>query len=74
MIRAGFEEGAWFLRASCRSAAVRGRMSHPPHPLATLAQVISTPSALDGIPAEVEDDLRVAGCMMIQEAGIMLAL
>lgn len=49
-------------------------MPHPPHPLATLTQIISTPSAQDGISAEVEDDLRVAGCMMIQEAGIMLAL
>ena len=51
-----------------------GTMPHPPHPLATLTQIISTPSAQDGISAEVEDDLRVAGCMMIQEAGIMLAL
>lgn len=49
-------------------------MAHPPHPLATLAQIISTPSSQDGIPNEVEDDLRVAGCMLIQEAGIMLAL
>ena len=43
-------------------------MPQPPHPLATLAQIVSTPSAHDGVPAEVEDDLRVAGCMMIQEA------
>ncbi|ORY35616.1 cyclin-dependent protein kinase regulator [Naematelia encephala] len=49
-------------------------MPAPPHPLATLAQITSTPSSRDGIPPEVEDDLRVAGCMMIQEAGIMLKL
>ena len=49
-------------------------MSHPPHPLATLAQIITTPSSEDGVPEEVEADLRVAGCMMIQEAGIMLEL
>lgn len=49
-------------------------MSRQPHPLATLAQIVSTPSAQDGIPREVEDDLRVAGCMLIQEAGIMLGL
>lgn len=49
-------------------------MSRQPHPLATLAQLTNTPSAQDGIPREVEDDLRVVGCMMIQEAGIMLDL
>ena len=48
-------------------------MPHP-HPLATLAQVLSTPSSQDGLPAEVESDLRVAGCTLIQEAGIMLNL
>ncbi|KAI9637365.1 cyclin-dependent protein kinase regulator [Dioszegia hungarica] len=49
-------------------------MSRQPHPLVTLAQLVNTPSAQDGIPKEVEDDLRVVGCMMIQEAGIMLDL
>lgn len=49
-------------------------MSHSPHPLATLEQIVSTPSAADGIPRDVEDDLRVAGCMLIQEAGVMLKL
>lgn len=46
----------------------------PPHPLATVEQIVSNPSAQDGIPADVESDLRVAGCMMIQEAGILLEL
>ena len=45
-----------------------------PHPLASLAQVLLTPSAKDGLPADLENDLRVAGCMLIQEAGIMLKL
>jgi hypothetical protein len=49
-------------------------MAHPPHPLATLVQILSTPSSKDGIPEDLENDLRVAGCMMIQEAGVMLGL
>ena len=31
-----------------------------------------TPSALDNIPAEVEKELRVYGCEIIQEIGILL--
>ncbi|WVQ74827.1 hypothetical protein IAR50_004434 [Cryptococcus sp. DSM 104548] len=49
-------------------------MAHAPHPLATLQQTVSTPSALDGVPSDVEGDLRVAGCMLIQEAGVMMKL
>jgi hypothetical protein len=49
-------------------------MSHPPHPLATVSQVVETPSHKDGVPRSLEEDLRVAGCMLIQEAGIMLTL
>ncbi|KAE8542624.1 hypothetical protein D1P53_001405 [Cryptococcus gattii VGV] len=49
-------------------------MSHAPHPLATLEQIVSTPSAADGVPSDVENDLRIAGCMLIQEAGVMLKL
>lgn len=49
-------------------------MSHPPHPLASTSQIIASPSNKDGLPREVENDLRTAGCMLIQEAGIMLAL
>ncbi|WVW85655.1 hypothetical protein I302_107693 [Kwoniella bestiolae CBS 10118] len=49
-------------------------MAHAPHPLATLQQILNTPSSEDGVSAEVEADLRVAGCMLIQEAGIMLGL
>jgi len=45
-----------------------------PQPLASTSQLISTPSTDDGVPKTLENDLRVAGCMMIQEAGIMLNL
>lgn len=45
-----------------------------PQPLASTSQLVTTPSARDGLPKQIEDDLRVAGCMMIQEAGIMLGL
>lgn len=49
-------------------------MPHPPHPLASLAQIHTSRSRKDGIPASLEDDLRVAGCMLIQEVGILLEL
>ena len=49
-------------------------MPHPPHPLASLAQIYTSRSRKDGIPASLEDDLRVAGCMLIQEVGILLEL
>ncbi|ODO06633.1 hypothetical protein I350_03991 [Cryptococcus amylolentus CBS 6273] len=49
-------------------------MSHAPHPLATLQQIVATPSAGDGVPSDVEGDLRTAGCMLIQEAGVMMKL
>lgn len=58
----------------CSYCAQLVPMSRQPHPLATLAQLASTLSAQDGIPRELEEDLRVVGCMMIQEAGIMLDL
>ncbi|WVR07480.1 hypothetical protein IAU60_004522 [Kwoniella sp. DSM 27419] len=49
-------------------------MSHAPHPLATPEQIVQTPSARDGLPGGTEADLRVAGCMLIQEAGVMMSL
>jgi hypothetical protein len=49
-------------------------MPHPPHPLATVSQILLTPSAADGVSEQLEDDLRVVGCMLIQEAGILLDL
>jgi len=50
----------------------------PPHmsvdlcPLASLEQIENTPSRLDGIPAELEEDLRAYGCKLITEAGVLL--
>lgn len=42
------------------------------YPLASLAQIQQTPSSLDGIPSDLEEDLRAEGCKLIQEAGILL--
>ncbi|KAF8590458.1 cyclin-like protein [Ramaria rubella] len=47
-------------------------MSSHLYPLATLAQIAKTPSKEDGIPQEVEDELRTYGCKLIQQAGILL--
>lgn len=41
-------------------------------PLATLSQIEQTPSNEDGIPSNLEDDLRTLGCQLIQQAGILL--
>ena len=37
-------------------------------------EIENTPSRADGIDAETEDMLRMTGCEMIQEAGILLKL
>ncbi|KAG6832699.1 hypothetical protein H0H92_012271 [Tricholoma furcatifolium] len=42
------------------------------YPLASLAQIQSTPSREDGIPDDLEEDLRAYGCKLIHEAGILL--
>lgn len=66
--------GSYDLGAETRiSESWLGTMQQP-QPLASTSQLVSTPSAKDGLPKQVEDDLRVAGCMMIQEAGVMLGL
>lgn len=41
-------------------------------PLATLEQIQQTPSRRDGIPQELEEDLRAYGAKLIQQAGILL--
>jgi hypothetical protein len=41
-------------------------------PLASASQVRETPSRRDGIPADLEEDLRSFGAKMIQQAGILL--
>lgn len=47
-------------------------MSVDLYPLASLEQIENTPSRLDGIPAELEEDLRTFGCKLITEAGVLL--
>ena len=42
------------------------------YPLASLAQIQQTPSQADGIPHNVEEDLRACGCKLIQQAGLLL--
>lgn len=49
-------------------------MPSPPHPLASIDQILETPSRRDGIPEELENDLRVVGCQLIQESGVLLKL
>ncbi|KAI0053827.1 cyclin-like protein [Auriscalpium vulgare] len=43
-------------------------------PLASLSQIKNTPSSLDGIPADLEEDLRAYGCKLIHQAGVLLKL
>ncbi|KAK2467044.1 hypothetical protein APHAL10511_001302 [Amanita phalloides] len=42
------------------------------YPLASLAQIEKSPSQEDGIPRDVEEDLRAYGCKLIHQAGILL--
>ena len=42
------------------------------YPLASLAQIEATPSREDGIPGDLEEDLRAYGCKLIHQAGILL--
>lgn len=47
-------------------------MSMALYPLASHQQIERTPSRDDGIPVELEEDLRAYGCKLIQQAGILL--
>ncbi|KAF8965187.1 cyclin-like protein [Flammula alnicola] len=42
------------------------------YPLASLSQIEKTPSNEDGIPQDLEEDLRAYGCKLIHQAGILL--
>ncbi|KAI5780292.1 cyclin-like protein [Peziza echinospora] len=44
------------------------------NPLATPLQLATSPSQSDGIPQDLEASLRLAGCSLIQSAGILLRL
>ncbi|KAJ7702340.1 cyclin-like protein [Mycena rosella] len=47
-------------------------MSTALYPLATFAQTQRTPSREDGIPEDLEEDLRAYGCKLVHQAGILL--
>ena len=47
-------------------------MSATLYPLASLEQIENSPSRVDGIPADLEEDLRAFGCKLIYEAGVLL--
>ncbi|KAJ7273224.1 cyclin-like protein [Mycena rebaudengoi] len=47
-------------------------MSTALYPLATLAQIERTPSREDGVPEDLEEDLRAYGCKLVHQAGILL--
>ncbi|KAE8222026.1 hypothetical protein CF319_g4715 [Tilletia indica] len=49
-------------------------MAPLPNTLAGLHQLSETPSRADGIPVDLEEELRVYGCQLIQQAGILLHL
>lgn len=42
------------------------------YPLASLSQIEKAPSREDGIPEDLEEDLRAYGCKLIHQAGILL--
>lgn len=42
--------------------------------LASREQVSETPSRQDGLPASLEEELRVYGCQLIQQGGILMSL
>ncbi|KAF8636743.1 hypothetical protein AX17_003546 [Amanita inopinata Kibby_2008] len=47
-------------------------MSTSLYSLGSLAQIEKSPSSNDGIPSELEEDLRAYGCKLIHQAGILL--
>ena len=47
-------------------------MSTTLYPLASFGQIKTTPSGEDGLPLELEEDLRAYGCKLIQQAGVLL--
>ena len=44
------------------------------NPLATLPQLSTSPSQLDGVPSDLEVSIRYAGAKLTQAAGILLRL
>lgn len=50
------------------------QLSSLSNPLATVEQLSTSSSQLDGVPAELESSLRFAGAQLTQAAGILLRL
>ena len=50
------------------------QLSSLSNPLATIDQLSTSSSQLDGVPADLESSLRFAGCQLTQAAGILLRL
>lgn len=44
------------------------------NPLATVSQLSTSPSQLDGVPSDLEVSIRYAGAKLTQAAGILLRL
>ena len=59
---------ALLMSTTAGTVSVRPRL----HPLASLSQIQSTPSAQDAVPHNIEEDLRAYGCKLIHQAGILL--
>ena len=48
--------------------------SHLSNPLATIEQLMTSGSQLDGVSKDVEDSVRYAGARLTQAAGVLLRL
>jgi hypothetical protein len=60
--------------SSCLPQSTHREMPQLLNTLASPEQIALTPSRQDGIPEDLEDELRVYGCQLIQQAGILLDL
>jgi hypothetical protein len=60
--------------ASARAATMASDFSTITNPLATVAQLQTSGSQLDGLPADLEDSILFAGAALTQSAGVLLRL
>ncbi|KAI9832176.1 MAG: hypothetical protein M1819_004528 [Sarea resinae] len=56
------------------SSLTTGMLTNLTNPLITPAQLSTSGSQLDGLPADLETSIRYAGCLLTQAAGILLRL
>lgn len=59
------------VRVMASSAHLLATLSNP---LATVEQLTSSSSQLDGIPADLESSIRYSGALLTQAAGVLLRL